>query len=233
MIRWLWCCVLAGLAIVAVCAELDQASATRPQLAIVVPQPFRSTAQTTIAMLALTKDDGARASFEARQLVRRRPMPAEHLFTLAVADLRAGHPQAFTADFRAASTRGWRYAPLQATAAQAALDNGDLAGAANRVAALWAAAADDPATAPLSTALLTRPGGPEAFALPLAQTHVWAGNFLANAAALARPAEIVRTVEAAQRRGARFDCDAIERLNQQLAQRPGTSVGPLSCHRPA
>lgn len=230
MIRWLWRSLLALLGVVAVGAELDHASATRPQLAIVVPQLFRSTAQATIASLALTAKDGATARDEARRLVRRRPMPAEHLFTLAVADLRAQRPRAFTNDFRAASTRGWRYAPLQAAAAQGALQNGDLAGAANRVAALWAAAAEDPSTAPLTSALLTKPGGPEAFAIPLSQTHVWAANFLASAGPLAPPSAIVRTVDAAQRHGAHFECDAIERLNDQLAHRAAEAPIPLlSC----
>ena len=230
MIRWLWRGLLALLAVVAVGAELDHASATRPQLALAVPRLFRSTAQATIASLALTTKDSAMARAEARTLVRRRPMPAEHLFTLAVADLRAQDPQAFTNDFRAASTRGWRYAPLQVAAAQGALQNGDLTGAANRVAALWASAADDPSTAPLTTALLTRPGGPEAFALPLSQTHVWAGNFLVSAGALAPPAAIVGTVDAAQRHGTHFDCDTIERLNQQLAQKAvGARVPLLPC----
>jgi hypothetical protein len=229
--RWLWRGLLVLLAVGAVGAELDRASATRPQLAIAVPGPFRSTAQATIATLALTAADSATARAESRRLVRRRPMPAEHLFTLAVADLRAKHPQAFTNDFRAASTRGWRYAPLQAAAAQGALQNNDLAGAANRVAALWAAAADDPSTPPLTTALLNRPGGPEAFAIPLSQTHVWANSFLGSGAALAPPGTIARTVAIAQRHGARFDCDAIERLNGQLMQRTaGAAVPALSCH---
>lgn len=223
MIRWLWRALAALLAVVAVGAELDHASGTRAQLAIAVPEVFRSTAQATIATLALTTKDSATARAEARRLVRRRPMPAEHLFTLAVADLRDKHPQSFTRDFRAASTRGWRYAPLQVAAAQGALQNGDLAGAANRIAALWASAMDNPSTVPLTTALLTRPDGPEAFAVPLSQTHVWASNFLASAATFVPPPALIHTVEAAQRRGARFDCDAIERLNEQLAQKAAGS----------
>ncbi len=223
MICWLWRVLLALLAVVAVGAELDHASGTRPQLAIVVPEVFRSTAQATIANLALTGKDSATARAEARRLVRRRPMPAEHLFTLAVADLRDKRPHAFTSDFRTASTRGWRYAPLQVAAAQGALQNGDLAGAANRIAALWASAMENPSTAPLTTALLAKPGGPEAFAVPLSQTHVWSSNFLASAAALVSPPALVRTVESAQRRGAKFDCDAIEHLNEQLAQKAAGS----------
>jgi hypothetical protein len=230
MTAWVWRGVLALLAIVALGAQLDQASATRPQLALAVPAPFRSKAQATVAMLSLTTRDSATARAEARRLVRRRPMPAEHLFTLAAADLRNQRPQAFTKDFRAASTRGWRYAPLQAAAAQGALQNGDLTGAANRIAALWAAAADDPSTVPLTTLLLSKPHGPEAFALPLSQTHVWSANFLAGAANLAPVPTVVRTVEAAQRNGAHFDCTAIDRLNAQLAQKSaGSQVSPLPC----
>ena len=230
MTRWLWRAFLALLAFVAICAELDRASVARPQLAILVPGPFRSFAQSSVALLALTTGDSATAQSEARRLVRRRPMPAEHLFTLAMAEMRAARPAAFAADFRAASTRGWRFAPLQVTAAQAALASGDVSGAANRVAALWAADAEDPSTVALTKALLAAPGGPEAFAVPLAQTRVWSGNFLASAAALGSAQVIARTVQSAQARGAHFDCDAVERLSGQLAgPAPGKSRETVAC----
>ena len=58
-------------------------------------KPFRSFAQETTALLALTAGDSAAARDEAQRLVRRRPMPAEHLFALGLAEMRSGHPQAF------------------------------------------------------------------------------------------------------------------------------------------
>jgi hypothetical protein len=146
-------------------------------------------------------------------------MPAEHLFALGLAEMRSGHPQAFAADFRAASTRGWRFSPLQVTAAQAALANGDVKGAANRVAALWAADSGNALLPSITKTLLAAPGGPEAFAVPLAQTHVWSANFLGAAPGLVEPPIALRTVLAAQRAGARFDCLALTTFRQGLAAR--------------
>jgi hypothetical protein len=230
VIRLLWSAALAALAVVAVAAQLDRASLQRPELSVIVPRPFRSFAQSPAALIALATADGASAQTEARRLVRRRPMPAEHLFILAMAEMRRGQSAKFAADFRAASTRGWRFGPLQASAAQAALTSGDLPAAANRIAALWAADADNPSVRPLTTALLRAPGGAEAFAVPLAQTRVWSSNFLAASASLAPAPTIVRTVGAAQGAGAQFDCDALTRLEDQLAAaNPGSDRVVFSC----
>ena len=228
MIRWLWRIALGMLALVAIGAQLDRASYLRPELAILVPQPFRSFAQPTTALVALATGDSTTARAEAQRLVRRRPIPAEHLFTLAMAEGRAGHPQLFSEAFRAASTRGWRYAPLQVAAAQAALAGGDVKGAANRVAALWAEGADNSSVEPLTKSLLEAPGGPEAFALPLAQTRVWSDNFVGRALGVASPTIAQRTVTAARRAGAEFDCRALERFDRALAK-SDSGVVSLGC----
>ncbi len=219
MTRWIWRLALVLIAVVAVCAQLDRASYLRPELAIVVPKPFRSFAQPTTALLALATGNTSDAQIETRRLVRRRPIPAEHLFTLAMGELRAGNPRAFAKAFRVASTRGWRFPPLQVAAAQAALANGDVKGAANRVAALWAQNPANPSVEPLTKALLAAPGGPEAFAVPLANTHVWSDNFVSRAASFASPANAVLTVATARRAGGQFDCRALERFDRSLAVR--------------
>jgi len=231
VIRWLWYLALAGLALVTVAAQLDRASQARPELSAAVPGPFRSFAQVPTVLVALTTQDGAVAREQARTLVRRRPMPAEHLFALSVAELRGGDPKAFAATFRAASTRGWRFAPLQVTAARAALDNGDAKGAANRVAALWAAEPDNASLASLTNRLLAAPGGPEALATNLAGTRVWPNTFLVQAPTMSGDdAAIVQTVVAARRAGAAFDCVTLERFSGLMAER-GQAIPPgaLAC----
>ena len=233
MTRWLWRGLLAVLAVIAICAEFDRASYLRPELSVVVPPPFRSFAQSPTALLALAGGDAETARAEARRLVRRRPMPAEHLFILAMSEIGGRHPQAFANAIRAASTRGWRFAPLQTTAAQAALQAGDLTGAANRVAALWAADAGNPSVVPLTKALLEAPGGAAAFAVPLAQTRVWADNFIARAPAIVSPATALKVVETARRGGARFDCGAMQRFAEAMrASGEVVSSGALACSPP-
>jgi hypothetical protein len=139
-----------------------------------------------------------------------------------MAELRSGDPRGFAQAFRVASTRGWRFPPLQVAAAQAALANGDVKGAANRVAALWAEDPANPSLGALTKALLAAPGGPEAFAVPLAHTHVWADRFVARATGFASPADALRMVVAARRAAGRFDCRALERFDSALAARGGT-----------
>ena len=230
MTRWLWRLALALIALVAIGAQLDRASYLRPELAIVVPKPFRSFAQPTTALIELATGDSAAALDEARRLIRRRPIPAEHLFTLAMAQARSGDPKGFAETFRAASTRGWRYPPLQIAAAQAALASGDVAGAANRVAALWAENADNPSVAELTKSLLDAPGGPEAFAVPLAKSRIWPDNFVSRATGIASPDRALSAVIAARQEGTQFDCRALERFERALAKRgPSPPPGALAC----
>lgn len=219
MKRWVWYGLLTLVALIAIAAELDRASSLRPELSVLVPGPFRSVAQPTIALLALATGDSATAQDETRRLVRRRPMPAEHLFTLAMAEMRNGRPEAFAAAFRAASTRGWRFAPLQTALAQTALAGGDVRGAANRIAALWAAEGSSPSVLTLTKELLAAPGGPEAFAVPLAKTHVWSASFLNRSLEVASPDHALQTVLAARRAGARFECADLRRFGAGLVER--------------
>lgn len=230
MIRWVWWLALAALAIVATCAQLDRASQTRPELSLFVPAPFRSFAQVPATLIALASEDPAKAQSEARRLVVRRPMPAEHVFALAMAELRNGRPEPFANAFRAASTRGWRFGPLQVAAAQAAIDVGDAVGAANRIAALWAAEPENPSLPLLTKRLLQLPGGSDAFATRLAGTNVWQDRFLTQITVLAQAPDAMRLITRARALGARFDCAALDRFAQIVAAQPGARrVGDVAC----
>lgn len=230
IVRWAIRAMLAALAPVVVLAGLDRASYQRPELAPFVPAPFRSFAQVPATALVLATADGPSAVAEARRLVRRRPMPAEHLFALALARLRANEPRAFAAAFRSASTRGWRFAPLQVASAQATLGNRDAVGAARRIAALWAAAGNDPALPGLTRALLDLPGGPQAFGHAMAGSRVWRNHFLARAGEVTSADRARATAEEAQRAGATFDCATLERFRNWLARQGAPPApGSLSC----
>ena len=158
-----WWLVLATVAAVAVCAQIDRASYRDPTYAFMVPGPFRSFAQPATAVVALVTGSDQAALAEARTLVRRRPLPADHLYLLAIAELRAGDRESYARAFRAATTRGWRNAPLQVAAAEAALSRGDVAGAAARIIALMAADGGQPAIPGLVARLYSLPQGPERF----------------------------------------------------------------------
>ncbi|ANY19406.1 hypothetical protein A6F68_00880 [Tsuneonella dongtanensis] len=172
MIRATWIALMVLLAGVAVCAQIDRATVNDPALAVLVPGPFRAFAQAPLAAAALVGTDGDAAIKEAQVLVRRRPVPAEHLFLLSMANLTSGDPQGFAKAFELSTRRGWRARPVQATAARAALDTGDVEAAANRIAALWALGPDDETRA-LTKELLDRPGGRAAFELRADANPVW------------------------------------------------------------
>lgn len=216
--RLAWWTALAGLAVVAVFAHLDRASENRPQLAAFVPPPFRSFAQVPMALVATMAASPEAARAEAERLVRRRPLPAEHLFALAVADLRDGDKAGYAAAFRLATTRGWRSPAVQDVASREALAAGDYAAASNRVAALWALDANSPALGTLTTQLLADPGGREAFAGALAGTRVWQRAFLRKGLELAPPTQMARLLSRAQTLGAQFDCATLAKAAASIDQ---------------
>lgn len=230
MRRFAWWALLAAIAAVAVFAQLDRASHVRPQLAPAVPKPFRSFAQVPMTMLAVASGDAAAARREAERLVRIRPMPAEHLFLLALTDLRRGDVQGYARAFEHSTTRGWRAQPVQQAAAAAALARGDAEAAANRVAAMWALDASDPALPELTRSLLSSRRGRRAFARNLAGTKVWQNLFLQRAAEFAPPHAALEVVSQAQREGARFDCAVMRTFEAALAGQPlGFRPTPVAC----
>lgn len=136
-IAWLAACVV--LALVAVSAQLDRASRRMPELATLVPQPFRNTSQYWITAIAQAqRSPDARA--EAELLLVRRPIPAENLTLYAITTLRAGDVPQSTEAFRIAAGRGWRSAMSQ------------------RMTGLWAAAAGENRMAFLRLAALAKTG---------------------------------------------------------------------------
>jgi hypothetical protein len=207
---------LAGLAAVTVFAQLDLASVTRPALVSLVPKPFRSASQPTIAVLAIGEGNSAKAQAEARQLVRRRPLPSEHLLILALADLRSGNMAGYARAFELSTERGWRAAPVQLAAARAALGRGSSMAAANRIAALWALDASQPALHELTSSLLQSSTGRRAFAAKLAGTRVWQDSYLQRAGEFAPAAATREVILEAIHAGAQFDCERLAALEPTI-----------------
>ncbi|MAY20103.1 MAG: hypothetical protein CL955_05750, partial [Erythrobacteraceae bacterium] len=71
--------MLAGIAIVTAGLQLDRQARKTPAMAQSVPEIVRSSAQLPVAAGALSSDNPQYALAEAERLIRRRPMPAEHL----------------------------------------------------------------------------------------------------------------------------------------------------------
>lgn len=213
MIRKLWFCLMALLAIVATATELDRASRRIPQLAAVIPTPFRSFAQEQLARSTVRSDPPAAALDTARLLVRRRPVPSEHLSLLAIAEERAGQREQSGLLVQTAARRGWRDPIAQQAMFAIALNAGDAAESSRRLAAMWALRDNQAPLQDLTAQLLAKPEGRAALAGTIGTGGRWISPFLA-AASEYKPVELAQTVALAAAKGTRLDCRAMTRLQQ-------------------
>lgn len=136
IMRAIWIFVVGLAALVTAQMQLDRETMRRPGLQELVAEPFRTASQPYFVKAALNADDSATALAEARKLVWRRPMPAEHLTALATAQVKAGQPDAAIASIQTAADRGWRDPLAQEARLRLALELGDTAEAARRYTAL-------------------------------------------------------------------------------------------------
>jgi hypothetical protein len=216
--RLIWSTALAALALIVTFAQLDRAARSEPALARLVPAQFSGFAAERLAEQALAREDAAEAHLQAVALVRRRPIPAEHLRLLAQAATLAGDSPHALAALEAATTRGWRDPVTQLAAAQSALAQGRHDAAAQRLAAVFARGAAQDQALPLLAALLAEPGGRTAFAMQLATSARWPGNILPVASGAVPPADFAPTIALALNRGAILPCDRLGRIADGYAR---------------
>lgn len=225
MIRAVWWASLALLTGIAILVQLDRASRGNPAIAAAVPGPFRSFAQQPIALAALVSGNPELARAEARRLVSRRPLPAEHMYVLAMAELGAGDTDGYARAFELATTRGWRTVPVQMAAAEAAIGRGEAEAAALRVAALWAVDGGNPALPALTRNLLALPTGPEAFGETMGGMRISPSSLVSRIGRIVSQDQASRVIASAAKAGMTFsaaDLAQIERLPQ--ASLPATNA---------
>lgn len=158
--RILWLTLLGVVAALTTILQLDFMSRRSPALAELVPEPFRNNAQAQIAKRAVMSDDAALGLAEAERLVRRRPLPAESLTLLAVAQAKAGKTEEASRTIQIAGQRGWRDPIAQEAILRLALEAGNKPEAARRYAALFVRdATPDRLLEELGPAVLGEAGG--------------------------------------------------------------------------
>lgn len=215
--RIVWPALMALLSVIAVGVQLDRQSRRVPELAHFVPAPFRGYASWTTALSALERKDTALAQREARVLVRRRPVPGEHLTVLAQVHQARAEPELTVRTILLAGSRSWRSEPIQQTVLRMAHDAGEDAEAARRLAALWAIGGNLSGTEPFARKVLSTPAGLDAFAGQLATTNTWQAAFLRVGAARLGSDLHARVIRAAADRGAAFDCQLLSGAALALA----------------
>lgn len=210
--RIVWIAGLAVLGLVTAGLQLDRQSETMQALAPAVPPPLRAYAQRIVAVEAVQGTNPAAGLAAARELVRRRPMPAENLTILSVAQARVGDYQAAGRTIQLAGKRGWRELFTQEAILRLALEAGDRPEAARRYAALFRdAKTPDAKLAEFAPAVLgeTRGPGQVTFATVIAGAERWHANYLQRGAQVLPPAVFGEVTALALERGASFPCDQL------------------------
>jgi hypothetical protein len=164
-------------------------------------------------------------------LVQRRPVPAEYLTLLAVAQAKAGEEQAAGLAIQIAGQRGWREPVSQEAVLRLALGAGDKAEAARRYAALFLrASTPDALLRDLGPAVFDAPGG------AAQQTMVdivvagerWWPLYLQRGAQVMPPAAFAAVTAESIKRGAVFECVTLEESIAAIRQRDAAAAPPLA-----
>lgn len=132
--------------------------------------------------------DPAVALATARELVRRRPIPAEHLSLLAIAEERSGHREQSVLLIQLAARRGWRDSLAQQAMFEIALAAGDADEAAKRLVAIVLLQSGDDDAQTRVARLLATPAGRAAFAVHIAARGKVARAFNASSGKVDRAA---------------------------------------------
>ena len=217
--RGLWVALMAAIAAVTICVQLDRESRYKPEYASIVPEPARAFALAHLVTSELRSGNRSKAELAAERLVERRPMPAENLRLLSLAQFRAAQSEAARSALQQSARRGWRDRLAQQAMLQFALRSNDQPEAARRFAALFALNDLAPAElAPLARRVF-KPGNGEAkavFAQIVADAERWNGRFLNRGLQVLEPTVFIDVFQRALSAGGRFDCQKMRIAAQRL-----------------
>ena len=229
--RLVWVLSLSLVAVITIGVQFDRESERNPALAQTVPGLFRSSAQPVIATSAIASDDAQKGLEEARKLVRRRPIPAEHLRILSQAQLEAGEVARGALTIQYAAQRGWRDGISQEAMLRFALQAGDMAEAARRYTALFLRrGTNDEQLEAVGGDILGDPGGRgrATFSAIIIGSDRWHGRFLRRGARVLPPDAFLEVFEGIVASGGEFDCNALRYSDNILRSRGTLDNGVLA-----
>ena len=218
----LWRVALLAVALLTAGIQLDRQSGKTIVFAESVPGPLRSVAQRPVAALALDGSNPEYALAEAERLVRRRPLPAEHLRILAQAQFAADDPDASALTIQYAARRGWREPLAQEAMLRLALGANDADEAARRYAALFLRRdTADALLEELGPAVLSEPDGEgrRTLAAIVDGGTRWHNQFLRRGARVMPPDAFAEIVATTIEGGTRYDCAPLGQVADIVSQR--------------
>ncbi len=226
-----WRVALLAIAVVTIGVHLDRQAERSPALAQSVPEPFRSTAQLPATAYALTGENPELALVEAERLIRRRPLPAEHLRLLAQAQIATGKFDQGALSIQYAAQRGWRDPLAQEAMLRLAIDAGDTPEAARRYAALFLRRdTQDALLEELGPPVLSEPAGEGRKTLIgiVSGGSRWHNQFLNRGARVMPTDAFVEVIRATIESGSRYDCTVLNRVTTVLGNRDEAAGAELS-----
>lgn len=220
--RIMWRLALPILALATIGVHFDRQAIKTPTFAATVPEPFRGSAQLRVAAEALDSKNPELALAEAKRLVQRRPLPAEHLRLLAQAQFAAGEVGPSTMTIQYAAQRGWRDALAQESLLRLAIDAGDRDEAARRYTALFLRRdTTDALLEQLGPSVLSDPEGEGRATLVtiVGGAKRWHSQFLNRGARVMPPNAFADVIVKASANGTSFDCRLLERTARAVTRR--------------
>lgn len=217
-----WRAALLVVAIAVIGLQFDRQTRRTPELATSVPEVIRSSAQSRVAAFAVAGSDPEYALAQAELLIRRRPLPAEHLRILAQAQFAVGKLDESALTIQYAAQRGWRDPLAQQAMLQLALNAGDDAEAARRYLALFLRRdTDDALLQELGLQVLGDPSGEgrKAFVRVLSGGVRWQNIFFGRGMRVIPVAAFADILVEAIESGTRFDCVPLRNVSERLIGR--------------
>lgn len=210
--------MLAG-AFVTSAVQLDFATRTRQDLVPFVPKLFRSFSQNYMVLAAANSENAGEALKVAKELVRRRPMPAESLSLYAVI---AGMHQNLTLSSKAltlAAERGWRDPLAQRATLISAVASKNWTAAAQRLDALERTGQSGPEEQQQLAKIAGNEQGRAALANRLVSRRNWMNRFLGQGASALNPTDFSDIVRRVVSQNPEIDCATLSRAATTLAAR--------------
>lgn len=220
--RIIWLALIAVVAAVTAAVQLDRQARVSPELAAVVPEPFRAFAQSRVASNAMLGDDPALALAEAERLVERRPLPAEHIRLLAHAQINAELIDEGVVTIQVAAKRGWRDRLAQESMLRLALAAEDMPEATRRYTALFLSnQTEDDLLTELAADVFAeaRGAGRRTFTDIVVGGERWHGLFLSRGSRVLPSDAFLEIATESDKRGARFECTGLRRAATILNNR--------------
>ncbi|WP_232495045.1 hypothetical protein [Novosphingobium kaempferiae] len=205
------------MAIATVGYALDRQARREPDLAKLVPAPFRNFAEEALVRRAVDSGDTVGTLAAAKLLVSRQPMPGDNLEMLGLAALNDRKDALARQAIALAAARGWRSPVPQLVVAASAFDirSWDVAG--DRLAALWKTLSLDERTFTLTQGMLAEPSVRARFAYRVAGYQPAVQQFVEWAGTGLLPDVLADMMTRLSKQGAQFDCNDLGRQAGNLA----------------